>query len=141
MMQAFLAGIQQQNATVNVAMEQINKTMMELARGQTQLLHDEERPMDPGLSRISRTATRNPRASSGPVPGCDGSGDPGSRIERVGRGQSQCRGLRQPMSFWPLWVTTSMMSLSTALAWEQRTPEFRQKSDDGPEGLLKVGAV
>ena len=38
MMQAFLAGIQQQNATVNVAMQQINKTMMELARGQTQLL-------------------------------------------------------------------------------------------------------
>ena len=33
----------------------------------------------------------------------------------------------EALSSWPLWITTSLLSISTAMAWEQCTPEFQDK--------------
>ena len=50
---------------------------------------------------------------------------------RMGRGQPQCRGLRKPRTSWPLWATTSLLSLTSALAWDQCSSELRGKFSRG----------
>ena len=56
-------------------------------------------------------------------------GDGGRPRGRVGRGEPERGGHRQSMS-WPLWVTTSFLSITSVLAWDQCCPEMQERTFD-----------
>ena len=80
-------------------------------------------PRESGSSR----GALEPRADAPSGPRIGGAGDGGRGIgRRVGTSKSQPGRSASAGMMWPLWVTSSMMSLTSALAYHQCSPEARK---------------